>query len=784
MLRSLSVIMILTSCSRASESPPAGTLTIDPAKTVHETSRKKLTGSNIALWNQTWELFDDELEEHVRKLDPTFIRMPGGSWANHYIWNGNGIRDGKTFDLSKLKDGVWDVDFSGYAPGFNIEGDERTPAADGFHGNVGVKELHELIQKFDADTIVTVNVGSGTPELAAEWVRWANEKQGYNVKYWELGNELEGGWELGHILPDGRKMTGEIYAERFRAFAEAMKAVDPSIKTGGPASSNDRGAFIKEVLRDSGDLVDFVSFHSYPVEKRPKSESEMFTVILELEKPLKQIRGWIEKYQPERKDEIEIAITEWNSKVVEDRDTADLLNGLWSCVWVGEMFRNGVTFSTQWDMLTATETGGHGLFYFKQFDFDQPGVPQKEMDRLFQAFNPPCIPKSQYWSFYLWNHFMGDRLVSASLAGAPDVYSVVTRSDDALQIMLVNWSREEAATIRLDSAEPLAGAGRATRLSHREYFWNPFAREPVWSRPPEPVALTLGADAAVTVAPFSAMVVEVPFASAKPSGKAKRVFKATAPALRLLMPETTTEDVPVEAWVLAEDIRPGTPGDAVLSVELSVEGPAKLDRQQVRINEAAGRFFITPTAAGEIKVAARSGTKTAKKTLEILPVQERTEVLWDFEGEQEKMGIRSDFDLSLSDTVKPNQKTGAIKLENSLPESGKDILLAFEPIPASVPKDRIGGFVFEVKTSHDFVTGDGGAQILVVLQSEADHWMPLGQVSLTSEHGKDWESVELRIKDPARLPSMKWLYAVRLLLVAGNPVSGQVYIDDAGFILR
>ena len=423
----------------AEQSMPV-TLEIKTSKTIHSTDRKKLTSSNIALWNQPWELADGDLHQFVRDLDPTLIRIPGGSWANHYYWNGNGVRIGETvLDMSKRKNGRWEVDYSDYAPGFNVEGMNQDPISDEFHGTWDVKQLHDFVEDFDAQAVVTVNVGSGTPEMAAEWVRWANLKNDYSVKYWELGNELEGSWELGHILPDGSKMTGEVYAQRFKEFATAMKAVDPTIKTGGPASSNDRGAFIKETLRDAGDLVDFVSFHTYPVLNRFQAEKDFFDVVYGLKPSLDKFKGWIREYQPDRQDEIEIAVTEWNSQVVENRVTADLMNGLWCTMWVGEMFRNGVTFANQWDMITRTETGGHGLFYFDLFDFEQPGVPQVEMDRQFETFDPPCIRKGQYWALYLWSRYMGDRLVDASVAGSESLYSAVTRSDDALQILLLNY---------------------------------------------------------------------------------------------------------------------------------------------------------------------------------------------------------------------------------------------------------------------------------------------------------------------------------------------------------
>ena len=766
---------LISSCAMASALPPKGLLAIDPSVTVHSTSRRNLTGSNIALWNQPWELSDSDLHNYVRELAPAFVRIPGGSWANHYIWNGNGVRLGEEeFDLSKLKDGKWDIDWSGYAPGFNIEGDERMPAADNFHGSWDVKQLHDFVETFSAKAIVTVNVGSGTPEMAAEWVRWANIKNDYNVKYWELGNELEGRWELGHILPDGTKMTGEIYAQRFKAFAETMKAVDPSIKTGGPASSNDKGAFIKEVLRDAGNLVDFVSFHTYPVKNRQKTEAEFFDAAFTLEPAMKKIRGWIAEYQPKRKSEIEIAITEWNSKVVEDRVTADLMNGLWCTMWIGEMFRNGVSFANQWDMMTATETGGHGLFYFDQFNFEQPGVPQEEMDRQFESFDPLCVPKGQYWALWLWSRFMGDELIASTLSGAPNVYSVVTRSPDGLQILFVNKSRDQAVPVRLKSTRTLSDQATAIQLSHREYFWNPYTRKPQWSRRPEAVQIELGDE--IIVPPFCALVLQIPF-KGKSIDAAGRDGSPSRPQIELLLPESTPEDVPVEAWVLAPDTAPCSANQEEKTVELTIDGPGKLSCKQVRINEGAGLFYITPTGTGTITV--RAGKAKAK--LNALPVQSRTEVLWPFEEITD--GIRSDFDFSLSDTTKPNQHTAAIRLDNVQPVNDKDIILEFNPIPEGVAKERTGGFACEIKASRGLSSADPQARLMFVLQSSADHWIPIGELPI-KEIGIKWENVELKIENHENLPAMKWLYAIRILLLSTRPVDGEIFINDAGLILR
>ena len=165
-----------------------------------------------------------------------------------------------------------------------------------------------------------------------------------------------------------------------------------------------------------------------------------------------------------------------------------------------------------------------------------------------------------------------------------------------------------------------------------------------------------------------------------------------------------------------------------------------------------------------------------------LPVQARTEILWSFE-DPTTTGVISDYALSLSDTAKPNQQTAAIHLDATLPEPGNDTLLSFEPIPAHINRARVGGVSFEINASHDLVSDDPKARLQVILQSESDHWIPLGSISFAElEH--DWKKIELHITDHEDLPAMKWLYAIRIQLVSTQPVSGEIYINDAGLILR
>jgi hypothetical protein len=52
-----------------------------------------------------------------------------------------------------------------------------------------------------AEPLIAVNLGSGTPEEAAAWVHYANGVKQYGIRYWEVGNEIEGAWEPGGAMP-------------------------------------------------------------------------------------------------------------------------------------------------------------------------------------------------------------------------------------------------------------------------------------------------------------------------------------------------------------------------------------------------------------------------------------------------------------------------------------------------------------------------------------------------------------------------------------------------------
>src|ERR671928_77302 len=85
-----------------------------------------------------------------------------------------------------------------------------------------------------AQPMIIANYGTGTPAEAADWVRYANVTKGYGAKYWTIGNENYGNGHYGANweADDHADKSPTEYGNEVVAFADAMKAVDPTIKVG------------------------------------------------------------------------------------------------------------------------------------------------------------------------------------------------------------------------------------------------------------------------------------------------------------------------------------------------------------------------------------------------------------------------------------------------------------------------------------------------------------------------------------------------------------------------
>ena len=156
-----------------------------------------------ALVDQVW-LFP---ADHVDGMNPEMIAMAkalgtpvvrfGGNFTSGYHWrDGVGPMDKRVSMLNQ----AWGI------PEYN---------------HFGTDEFLRFCQLIGAEPQVALNLGSGTPEEAAEWVRYIDGKwQGGAGRLWELGNELWGNFQIGYP-------TEPRVAARTLEFSSAIRKVDP-----------------------------------------------------------------------------------------------------------------------------------------------------------------------------------------------------------------------------------------------------------------------------------------------------------------------------------------------------------------------------------------------------------------------------------------------------------------------------------------------------------------------------------------------------------------------------
>src|SRR5262249_17897931 len=190
--------------------------------------------------------FRTHLPRAVRPLRIPILRWPGGNFVSGYHWlDGVGPKDARP----RRSELAWLAEES---------------------NRFGTDEFIAYCRAIDAEPYICVNMGSGTMDEAQAWVEYCNgtgntswadlrrqhgHPEPHRVRYWGLGNELYGSWQIG-------ASSAEDYVKRARHFATLMKRTDPSIQlvACGKDGVSDWDAVVLDGLAD---LVDFHSIHLY-----------------------------------------------------------------------------------------------------------------------------------------------------------------------------------------------------------------------------------------------------------------------------------------------------------------------------------------------------------------------------------------------------------------------------------------------------------------------------------------------------------------------------------------
>jgi len=208
--------------------------------------------------------------EAAKKLRVTQLRWPGGNFSSGYHWqDGIGPKDARParYDLA------W----------FQRESNR-----------FGTDEFIATCRKIGTEPYLCVNMGDGTMDEASNWVEYCNREGGayysdlrkkyghaepYHVKYWGLGNEVWGNWQIGH-------KNAADYAKAAVEFAKVMKWQDPKIKL--IACGNGEPDWDRPVLEALVHHVDYIAAHHYTTTEDLKDYYEIVGSVVVMEATIRR----------------------------------------------------------------------------------------------------------------------------------------------------------------------------------------------------------------------------------------------------------------------------------------------------------------------------------------------------------------------------------------------------------------------------------------------------------------------------------------------------------------
>jgi alpha-N-arabinofuranosidase len=409
----------------------------------------------------------------MREIDCKILRIPGGNFISAYDWK-------DTIGDPDTRPPVWDPVWSFAQP-----------------NDVGVDELLQMCQMINAEPSWSVSTGFDGPRSGAEQVEYINgsadtpwgakraangHPEPYRVKYWNIGNEMYGNWQMGHI-------PLKQYVIKHNQFADAMRKVDPSIYIIAP------GGFVDEMTTGQGIFVagqpnvefgsdrdwangmmthawgrfDALATHAYPPENKKfdMATGKLFDVQRPLvewaRQPANRVLTMVECWEEYKRRHP--ALNDGKVKVFFDEYAYSFRQNLKTCLALGmclhEFFRHtdfidmaGYTMATGW------------------LDFDRTRSVISATGRMYQMYNQHFgtipvevtgaspVPKPDFPAG-------GDQpRVNAGSATYPlDVSAALTADRKALIVAVVNATEQaQSLDLKIDGFKARKG-GRCWKLT-------------------------------------------------------------------------------------------------------------------------------------------------------------------------------------------------------------------------------------------------------------------------------------------------------------------------------
>ena len=187
----------------------------------------------------------------VHELAPTIMRYPGGNFVSGYNWE-DGV--GPVHKRPRRLDLAW------------MSTEPNT---------FGTNEFIDWCRLAKIEPMLAVNLGTRNGDAARNLLEYCNHPKGtawsdlrrahgwkrpHDVKFWCLGNEMDGPWQM-------EMKTAHEYGRIATEAAKMMRWIDPRIELAACGSSGRSmptfGAWEDEVLQHTFEHVEYISLHTY-----------------------------------------------------------------------------------------------------------------------------------------------------------------------------------------------------------------------------------------------------------------------------------------------------------------------------------------------------------------------------------------------------------------------------------------------------------------------------------------------------------------------------------------
>jgi alpha-N-arabinofuranosidase len=257
----------------------------------------------------------DDVVTALKAIKVPNVRWPGGCFGDEYHWR-NGIGSKRAVTLNPNWGGVIEPN------------------------TFGTEEYMDFLHQIGADAYVSVNIGSGTPREAAEWLEYMTTAQPttlekervanghpapHKVTFLGLGNES---WDCGgNMSADYYLSQMKVYAHFVRNFNPEQQEKNQMLKIAvGPGGDSPRWTDWTDTIMKAYQQhtwswdIDGLSMHSYTVnwehkyasqEFGEKEYAEVLKSTLDMDGLINKFSAIMDRYDPAKK--VALVVDEWGS---------------------------------------------------------------------------------------------------------------------------------------------------------------------------------------------------------------------------------------------------------------------------------------------------------------------------------------------------------------------------------------------------------------------------------------------------------------------------------------